>query len=61
MNNAIEYESELIGKDIDNPLNENYYIPTEGFHTDGSIGHWHNKKRNESTKMKIKLSSNYQV
>ena len=32
---AIEFESNIISNEIDNPLNENYYIPNKGFHTDG--------------------------
>jgi len=35
MSDAIEDESRLISKEIDNPLNENYYIPNKGFHTSG--------------------------
>jgi len=32
---ALEYEAKLIEQHIDNELNENYYIPTKGFHTTG--------------------------
>lgn len=32
---ALLYESKLIEDSIEDPLNENYYIPTKGFHTHG--------------------------
>ena len=32
---TLEYESKLISKYINDPLNENYYIPNKGFHTYG--------------------------
>lgn len=35
---AIEFESILIKENINNPLNRNFHIPTEGFHRDGSEG-----------------------
>ncbi|MCK9576040.1 MAG: hypothetical protein WC979_00575 [Candidatus Pacearchaeota archaeon] len=33
---AIKFESDEIAKFIDDPLNENYYIPNKGFHTVGT-------------------------
>lgn len=32
---AIEFESDMIKDNIDNPLNENYHIPTKGFSVQG--------------------------
>ena len=45
MSTALEYESILIEKDIDNPLNENYYIPNKGFHASGLRHSEENKKK----------------
>lgn len=44
---AIRYESKIIKENINNPLNRNYNIPTEGWHTLG-------KKHTEETRSKIK-------
>lgn len=53
---AIEYESNLIGENINDQLNENYHIPNKGFHCQGITGssHWmYGKKHTEETKMKM--------
>jgi hypothetical protein len=34
---AIKFESEIIGKHINDNLNENYHIPNYGFHTFGNV------------------------
>lgn len=44
---AISVESKFIKENIDNELNENYYIPNEGFHTAG-------KKISKEHKQKLK-------
>ena len=38
---AIEFESNLIEKYIDNELNENYHIPNKGFHVVGLAHKYH--------------------
>ena len=45
---AIDFEDEIIGKYIDDELNENYYRPHNGFHTIGR-----KFKHSEKTKQKI--------
>lgn len=37
MSDAIQYESEIISKYIDDPLNENYFIPSKNFTTDNKV------------------------
>jgi len=46
MESTLEYESKLISEYINNPLNENYYIPNKGFHTFG-------RKRTKEEKERI--------
>jgi len=45
MTDTIGYEAILIKQYIDDILNENYYIPNKGFHTDG-WGYWTGKVGN---------------
>lgn len=47
---CIAYERMLIKECINEPLNENYHIPGEGFHTDG-------KTHSEETKRKIGIAT----
>lgn len=47
---AITYEGNIIGEYINDELNENYYIPHKGFHTQGKVGHWAGKKRPDHSK-----------
>ena len=37
MSNAVKYEAKLIEKYIKDSLNENYYIPGQGFHTHNKV------------------------
>lgn len=46
---CIRYESKIIRDNIDNPLNRNYHIPTDGFHTFGM-------KWNDESKLKLSKS-----
>jgi len=41
----MEYESNIIKENINNPLNRNYHIPNEGFHVDGSVGRLYKTKK----------------
>jgi hypothetical protein len=34
---AMQYESDIIGRYINDPLNENYHIPSKGFHVNGRV------------------------
>jgi len=52
LSDAIEYESQLIKKHINNPSNENYYIPNKGFHVDGL--RWKNLEDTKIKKSKIR-------
>jgi len=51
---AIRYESKIIKQNINNPLNRNYNIPTEGWHTHGLI-------HTEETRNKIKQKRAKQI
>jgi len=48
---AIKYESKIIKENIDNPLNENYHIPAEGFHTSGM--QWDDLSKQRLSKKRI--------
>jgi hypothetical protein len=41
----MEYESNIIKENINNPLNRNYHIPNKGFHMDGSVGRLYKTKK----------------
>lgn len=42
---SIEFESNIIKENINNPLNRNYHIPNKRFHTDGSAGSLYKTKK----------------
>ena len=55
MDSAIRYESNLIEKCVDDDLNENYHIPTQGFHTRGKIFTKEQREKLSKAKTGIKL------
>lgn len=53
---AINFESKIISDNIDNPLNRNYHIPTNGFHTHGMLWDIESKKKLSDIRIKNKLA-----